>query len=146
MLDSEPICCWTAKGVPCGEPAKVRRCIPLCVAHERDSLGFSRSTILQAASVHGTEVFPGFCYFALLPSGDVKIGYANTIPLLKQRFRKLTVKYGQVFQLAVMPGGFVAEAVMHERFRDCRKPGLGELFTYTPAMAEFVSRVAPLAA
>ncbi|OXR39570.1 hypothetical protein B7C42_08362 [Nocardia cerradoensis] len=44
-----------------------------------------------------------------------------------------------VIKLAVIQGGFVAEAVLHDMFKEDRLPGYGERFTYTPRMAEYLS-------
>jgi hypothetical protein len=95
---------------------------------------------LQAVGYHSFDEFPGLCYIVLLPDGCVKIGYSNTEKLLKQRFQSLGRSYGApVVPLAVLSGGFVREAVLHDQFDLYRVPGNGERFHYSPELAEFLS-------
>ncbi|MBL3742836.1 T5orf172 domain [Mycobacteroides abscessus subsp. massiliense] len=99
-----------------------------------------RSLINQSLKYHSLDDFPGFCYFALLPDGCIKIGYSNTDDLVKSRMKSLSRQYqAPVIPLAVIKGGFVAEAHMHERFEAYRLPGDGERFTYSPEMAEYIA-------
>lgn len=93
----------------------------------------------QSARYHPFYTFPGLCYFGLLPDGKVKIGYTNTPTTLLDRMKTLKRQYGApIHKLAVLRGGFVAEAVMHHKFKDDRLAGLGERFVYSPQMAEFL--------
>lgn len=101
-----------------------------------------RSLINQSLRYHTLDDFPGFCYFALLPDGCIKIGYSNTEPLVKSRMKSLSRQYSApVIPLAVIKGGFVAEAYMHQRFEEYRLPGDGERFTYSAEMAEYIAGV-----
>lgn len=138
-------CSWTHKesGTPCGKEATVYSNIPLCVEHIESLRGYfgtrSRTAALQAAKHHSLSEFPGLCYIVLLPDGNVKIGYSNTDDLLAERFKALGREYeAPVVKLAVIPGGFVAEAVLHDRFKEYRLPGLGERFSYSAELAEFI--------
>src|SRR5690606_8624621 len=138
-------CGWVEHDEPCGESDEVYMNLALCPIHKEEHRGkvnfLKGSTARQAAKSHPLEAFPGWCYFVLLPDGSVKIGYSNTEKLLKTRFTVLNREVGPIVKLAVIPGGFVAEAVMHERFKESRLPGKGERFRYTPEMAEFLASV-----
>ena len=134
------LCAWVSDGEQCSEPAETYRNIPLCPEHQHEQVRRFGSTARQAARLHGLSSFPGFCYFALLPDSTIKIGYSNTEELLSKRFKDLSREYGApVVKLAVIQGGFVAEAVMHENFKDDRLPGVGERFKYSPDMARFIA-------
>lgn len=122
--------------------------ISFVVCQEHKSLFAARqavwrqSTARQSAQYFDLSEFPGFCYFALRPDGTVKIGYSNTDVLLRERFRTLSRELdGPVIPLAVIHGGFVAEAVMHDRFREYRIAGTGERFQYSGEMAKFISEL-----
>lgn len=137
-------CAWVADDEVCGEPAEVFSNIPLCPLHTERLRGRNNSLrglhARQAARYHPLESFPGWCYVVLLPDGFVKIGYSNTDDLLKKRYQALKREYGApVVELAKIPGGFVAEAVLHEKFRDYRESGTGERFRYSPEMADYLS-------
>lgn len=102
------------------------------------------STARQSANHHELSDFPGYCYFALMPDASVKIGYSNTPELLGKRFKNISKDAGShVIPLAVIRGGFVAEAVMHHRFQEDRIWEESERFRYTPAMAEFLGGLQP---
>ena len=84
--------------------------------------------------------YPGYCYFALLPDGAVKIGYSNTRKLVDERMKSLGRQYGApLIPLAIVGGGWVAELFHHEMFSEYRLPGDGERFTYSPEMAKYVA-------
>lgn len=111
----------------------------VCEVHFDDLASIGRSAALQAAEHHELSDFPGICYIVLLPDGAVKIGYTNTESLYRRRMSNLKSEYkGSVIQLTRLPGGFVAEAVLHERFKEYRLPGKGERFAYSAEIAEFV--------
>lgn len=139
-------CSWTEHDSyeSCDEDASLYRNLPLCEDHLEthkshlvDQVG---ATARQSADYHELSSFPGKCYFVLLPDGNVKIGYSNTDELLAKRMGALArVYHAPVIPLCVIDGGFVAEAVMHHRFREDRLPGNGERFRYSPAMAEFIA-------
>lgn len=137
-------CCWFEADSPCGESAEIYRNFPVCELHK---LSFGkmislarRSLALQAAPHHSIDDFPGLCYVTLLPDGFVKIGYSNTQKLLDERLKSLGREYkAPVIPLAVLSGGFVREAVLHEMFDEYRIPGSGERFQYSPAMAEYLT-------
>lgn len=87
--------------------------------------------------------YPGYCYFALLPDGAVKIGYSNTRELVDSRMKSLGRDYGApVIPLAIIGGGWVAEIYHHDKFADYRHPGLGERFTYSAEMANYIASLA----
>ena len=137
-------CCWVEDDSPCGESAEVYRNFPVCEVHQLSVLKMfqesRRSLALQAAPYHDIDQFPGLCYIILLPDGCVKIGYSNTQKLLDERFKSLGRDYkAPVVPLAVLSGGFVREAVLHDMFDKYRLPGKGERFSYSPAMAEYIS-------
>jgi len=118
--------------------------IPLCGEHrlvQKSRVAVARGSLArQAANYYPLDEFPGFCYFALLPDSSVKIGYSNTETLMSKRFKALGRQHGgPVVKLAVVPGGFVAEAVMHDRFAESRIPGDGERFRYTTDIASFIA-------
>lgn len=98
-----------------------------------------RSIAVQAANHHPLEAFPGICYVVLLPDGTIKIGYSNTERLFTKRMTNLKCEQkAPIIVLAKLPGGFVTESVLHERFRESRLPGKGERFAYSPAIASFL--------
>ena len=51
----------------------------------------------------------------------------------------LNREVGPIVHLATVPGGFVQEAVLHEKFLADRVPGPGELYYYSPDIAEYVA-------
>jgi len=84
--------------------------------------------------------YPGYCYFALLPDGAVKIGYSNTRKLVDERMKSLSRQYGApVIPLAVVRGGWVAEIYHHDMFSEYRFPGDGERFAYSAEMAHYIA-------
>jgi hypothetical protein len=100
------------------------------------------ATAKQALLYHPLSVFPGRCYFAQLPDGMIKIGYSNTIELMHRRMETLSRQYGaKVCRLADLPGGFITEALMHERFAADRIPGDGERFKPSSALLNFIACV-----
>jgi hypothetical protein len=102
-------------------------------------------TVRQSLGYHPLTAFPGRCYFARLPDGTIKIGYSNTVDLMYRRMRALTREYGaEVELLADLPGGFITEALMHERFWELRIPGNGEKFEPSPELLDFIECVARL--
>lgn len=138
-------CSWTDFDADemCGEDAHIHWCIPLCDEHIKDyeqSVAYRVERAFNPAiRHHGLGSFPGFCYFVLLPDGAVKIGCSSTKVLLERRFRDISRDAkGPIVELLVIPGGYVAEAVMHGRFREDRLPGTGERFRYSPAIAQFI--------
>lgn len=139
-------CCWfdNEDEPRCGEEATLFGNLPLCDEHALTAkLRVRRSRManaLQAAQYHSFDAFPGFCYIILLPDGCIKIGYSNTEKLLDKRFKSLSRAYkAPVLPLVVIPGGFVAEAVLHDRFEVYRVPGDGERFYYSPEIAEYIA-------
>lgn len=130
--------------LPCGEAATQYMRLPLCAEHidsVRDLINSrARASAVQTAKYHPLESFPGLCYIVLLPDGLIKIGYSNTNKLLEERFGALGRLYGAaVVPLLVIPGGFVAEAVLHARFNAYRVPGNGERFRHSPELAEYIA-------
>lgn len=139
------VCSWINHGETstCGREATKYRNFALCDDHIVAMLDRSnrerRSTPLQAAKQHPLESFPGYCYIVLLPDGYIKIGYSNTTERLEERFKELNKEYkAPVVKLAVIKGGFVAEAVLHQKFDRYREPGVGERFRYTPEIAMYL--------
>lgn len=128
---------------PCGAPATVYRRTYLCDEHIEWNRQFqyrlARSAALQSVNYHDLDEFPGLCYIVLMPDATVKIGYSNTEETLDRRLKKLGSSKSPVVKLAVIKGGFVAEAVLHEKFNDSRIPGKGERFRYSPEMAEYIA-------
>lgn len=146
-MESCLTCSWLDddSGPQCGGPAEVYKNLPLCEEHKLSLQKMldktKRSLALQAAPHHDLDDFPGLCYIVLLPDGFVKIGYSNTEKLLEKRFKSLTSDYGApVVPLAVLKGGFVREAVLHELFDEHRVPGLGERFVYCAEIAHFLGK------
>lgn len=129
----------------CGnEDSQVHNHVELCAEHKEvqrvkwESKG--RGNILRSLDYHPLDAFPGFCYIALMPDGLIKIGYSNTDELYGKRLVSLSRQAGApVIELAKIPGGFVAETYLHEKFRAYRVPGPGERFTYSPEIAEYIS-------
>ena|SRR5690606_3461051 len=115
----------------------------LCNRHTEDVRDYryylKRANALQAAKVIPYDQFPGYCYVILLPDDLVKIGYSSSEDGLNDRLRKHRKSYGEATLLARLPGGFVAEAVLHDRFKHDRLPGVGEVFTYSEAIREFIN-------
>ena len=145
------LCCWLLDNASefCNEPATPYRSLMLCPDHQdhlRAKIQSGTGAVArQSAAHHPYYTFPGLCYFGLLPDGKVKIGYSNTPVTIVNRMRALKRQYGApVHTLAVIKGGFVAEAVMHDRFKDDRVAGIGERFNYSPAMAEFLASLTEL--
>lgn len=140
------VCTWLIDNdkLICGEVATPYQNVMLCIEHQ-DQLRYriqrnSGLVARQSARIHPYWTFPGLCYFGLLPDGKVKIGYSNTPELLSRRMRDISRQYAApIIQLAVLRGGFVAEAVMHDRFKDYRVSGTGERFEYSPEMATFLA-------
>lgn len=101
-----------------------------------------RSLVKASLAYHSLDDYPGFCYFALLPDGNIKIGFSHTEKLVAARMRTLSRQYGApVIPLAVIKGGFAAEAHMHGLFEEHRLPGDGERFQYAPEIAAFIDSV-----
>lgn len=137
-------CCWVSDEDTCGSDAELRGNLPLCEVHHSTQTHRRTKYVCDLVSNginhNPLDSYPGLCYFALLPDGLVKIGYSNTEVLLNSRMQSLSRDYGApVIKLAVIRGGFAAEAFMHERFKGTRVPGNGERFSYSPDMAEFLS-------
>ncbi len=139
-------CTWiTDKDNPshCNQDASVWNNFAVCEEH-LESLRYKlesmkRGTAVQTGKFHGVNKFPGLCYTALLPSGKIKIGYVNDNQRLKARVTDLSREHGgAVVLLKVIDGGFVAEASLHTRFQEDRMPGPGELFSYSPRIAQFI--------
>lgn len=133
----------------CFEQGDPYRGFILCEEHQElleDSYRRAkRKTAIQSASVVGFEQYPGFCYVILLPDGTVKIGYSNTEDLLTRRFRDLKNQHGHpLFPLAVLPGGFVTEAILHSDFDHLRVPGPGERFQWSPEIADRLGHLVAL--
>lgn len=131
---------------PCGDHASKYANFYLCDEHIESMRSLmasrGRTAALQAAKQHELSAFPGICYIVLLPDGAVKIGYSNTDELLKKRITTLSREYkAPVVTLAKVPGGFVAEAVLHDKFQEYRLPGKGERFTYSPEIAKYIASV-----
>ena len=131
-------------GFTCGEPGELYSSFYVCDLH-LDMLRVRNQTstrlfALQTSKYHELDKFPGFCYIALLPDGNVKIGYSNTEKLLEGRMKSLSRQYqAHVLPLAVIAGGFVAEAVLHDKFKEDRLSGNGERFKYTAQIAEYIA-------
>lgn len=138
-------CCWLdPEDIPCGDPAEPHRNLPLCPVHVETTQARARSGVQRLARAamryHGLFEYPGFCYFVLLPDGTVKIGFSHTEELLFARTKNLSRQYGaQVVPLRVIRGGFVAEALMHDRFDHLRLPGNGERFELRDELAEYLA-------
>lgn len=146
-------CCWLNTGnSTCGAPAGRWGNFFLCPehqeAHRQRMIQNAGGTARQSAQYHDLSAFPGFCYFAALPFDRsrkgldafvVKIGYSNTRELVDERMKSLTRQYDALVKpMLIIPGGFVAEAVMHDRFRESRLPGAGERFTLLPDIAQYL--------
>ena len=133
-------CSYLVNGQPCEAAGTPYYNFAVCDEHKASLEWLKRATALQAASQHPLEAFPGVCYIALLPDGTVKIGYSNSDDLYHKRKQSLSREYGApVVELLKMPGGFVAEAMLHDRFKELRIPGPGERFNYSPDIAEFIA-------
>ncbi len=121
------------------ETSLVYRNFAVCEDHFDNLVSIGRSAAVQAAEYHQLYEFPGICYVVLLPDGSVKIGYTNTEKLYRKRMSNLKSKYqAPVIQLTRLKGGFVAEAYLHERFKESRLPGVGERFAYSAEIADFI--------
>ena len=128
----------------CGDTGSVYCSFVVCEDHKEQFRNWNelmkRANALQASKIHELDSFPGYCYIMLLPNGNIKIGYSNTEKLLKTRITTLSREYGApVVLLKTIKGGFVAEAMLHDRFKHLRLPGVGEQFKYGPGLAEFIS-------
>lgn len=134
-------CSYLIEGQPCGAATDFSYWnFAVCEEHVNSLYSIKRSNALQAASQHQLDAFPGICYIVLLPDATVKIGYSNTEALFSRRITDLTRAAGApVILLLKIPGGFVAESVLHERFKDSRIPGFGERFAYSPEIAAFIA-------
>ncbi|MEU2267163.1 GIY-YIG nuclease family protein [Streptomyces olindensis] len=103
------------------------------------------SELRRYAGYSGIETFPGYCYFLLLPGEAVKVGYSNTEETLRRRIKDLTRELekeygpGSCEVLAIIKGGYAAEAVLHHRFRNSRIPGHGERFHLTDDILDFLA-------
>jgi hypothetical protein len=98
--------------------------------------------VQQSLKYHPLSSFPGYCYFARLPDGIIKIGYSNTASLMHHRMRSLSKQYGdEVVLLKHIEGGFVAEALMHDKFKDDRLPGPGERFSPSSTLLAFINAI-----
>lgn len=127
----------------CGRPAAAYANVALCTDHQLDFrkwLSTAKSSVArQTAEHHDLNDFPGLCYIALFSDATVKIGYSNTAELLKRRLQVLSNESGSpVVPLAIVRGGFVAEAVLHHRFSDHRIWEQTERFAYSAEMAEYI--------
>jgi hypothetical protein len=137
-------CVYLVNGSLCGDVAVTyMNHLHLCETHIISTRLLFGSTVrtaaLQSAKIHPLDSFPGLCYIALLPDGSVKIGYSNTEQTLARRFKQLSWQYkAPVLPLAAIKGGFVAEAVLHDRFAAYRIPGIGERFYYSSELAEYI--------
>lgn len=137
-------CAYVIDDESCGEHADLYHNLPLCDVHRsllESQIGYrGRMAALSAAKAHPVETFPGICYLAILPTGNVKIGFTANEETLKKRFRNLAKQYGApLVPLMTLPGGHVQEAVLHARFSKYRVSGPGEQFYYSPEIAEFVA-------
>lgn len=135
-------CAYVAEDNPCGAEATVLWNFPVCKDHRDVVLNPRKlsSALSQSAKINPLSSFPGFCYIVLLPDGFMKIGYSNTEKLLKTRLTTLKRECGApVIELAVIPGGFVAEHLIHEKFSELREAGNGERFRYSPELATFIA-------
>lgn len=141
--DNEYPCGYILDGKTCGKLSGSYYKIALCDDHRlhlRQVVSNAKgSTARQSAKYHPLDQFPGVCYFALFPDATVKIGYSNTVELLRSRFTCFSRETGShVVPLAVIKGGFVAEAVMHGKFSEHRIWTESERFRYCPEIAEYI--------
>lgn len=137
-------CSWVSVGTrPCDESASLWHNLVLCDEHKVQLTSKLTGTIRGAAKHHPINAFPGVCYAILTPSGYVKIGYSNKEYLFKKRIRNLDSQHeGRVALLAKLPGGFVAEALLHYQLARHRLPGSGELFYPHPDVAAAIRDIA----
>lgn len=131
----------------CGRDAtQFKNNFPVCDEHLQEVLKSDqkkkRATAVQSSRFHDPSEFPGLCYIVLCPDTTVKIGYSNNEELLESRLKTLGREIGPLVKLAVLPGGFVTEAVLHEKFDAWRIRDKQERFTYSPEMAEYISSIA----
>ncbi|WP_369805087.1 GIY-YIG nuclease family protein [Mycobacterium sp. IS-836] len=100
----------------------------LCDEHKLALVAKMSVEARRAARFNPLDSFPGICYAIGLPNGLVKVGYSNSNKYLKSRLKDLKTEYGEPTFTATLPGGFVAEAVLHAALAQYRLPGRGELF------------------
>lgn len=130
-------CVWRGRGERplCGAPGSFYHCFILCDQHKIELADKMSVTARQSAKFHPIGEFPGICYAVVLPSGLTKIGYSNSEKLFKSRLTTLKSEAGgAIAVIATIPGGFVAEAMLHYALREYRVPGLGELFDCAPTL------------
>ncbi len=142
-------CTWipSKSEVCCGKPASVVDHLALCEKHARIISSRRSKGILglaqQSTRFHPIESFPGYCYFALLPDGMIKIGYSNTEELIAHRMESLSENLGgTVLLLQTFPGGFVAESLYHHKFVADREAGFGETFRLSEDIMRFLAEAA----
>lgn len=141
-------CCWLDdENETCGRRAARFGYMPLCDEHRELHRHWPARRLWSIAGAamryHKMWDYPGLCYFAGLPDGTVKIGFSHTEELVRNRMESLTRQYGApVIPLHVVPGGFVAEAVMHHAFDHLRLPGKGERFEFRDELAEYLEYLA----
>lgn len=145
MPEANGCCFVTEDGELCGEEAEVFMKFPVCDSH-RETLRYYRvmntqSLAKQALKYHEYSDFPGVCYIVLVPGGMVKIGYSNTEELYQKRLKSLSKQLGPVLELLTLPGGFITEASLHNKFHESSIPGNGELFTYSNEIADFIAEM-----
>jgi hypothetical protein len=111
-------------GKQCGAEASFYHNFMLCDPHQIEMSSKIGQTARQAAGYYPLGAFPGWCYVVQMDDGYIKVGYSNNDETLGRRIDDLK----PLAVLFVIPGGFVAEAILHERLSDCRVPGRGERF------------------
>lgn len=130
---------------PCGNDAELKFNFPLCPSHWREyhQSGLSTdSAIRTMLRYYELEDFPGYCYFMLLPTGRIKIGFSSTTDTLATRFRDLNREIGPIVVLAVCRGGYTAERHFHGKFRAYRDFIAGsETFEYTSEIADTINEI-----
>lgn len=145
---AERACAWIENETVCTNAGIVGFWpIALCSDH---SLAFDRklamtktTTLRQSARVLGSDAYPGYCYIVLLGDATIKIGYSNTEATLAVRLHTLGTETGSCTVLRVLPGGFVAEAVLHDRFSEFRDWTGSERFRVCPEILEFAASTEP---
>jgi hypothetical protein len=136
-------CVFIDDGTTCGADAAIYQGLSVCDRHLailaiRRRGGIDGRIAEYFATFPDAEHVPGWTYVLLLPNGRVKLGYTSND--LLGRFQEAHRKRGsRVIVLAVAPGGWTRESLLHWRFREHRVDELGEQFQLAPEIAQLAA-------